>query len=358
MMNQRASNAEIGSNSLNPIENGLLPTRDESPQSLGGPSAVSSMPSQYNQGRSGWWMLTSVPCQPVPAVATNQVALRRNGVPQLTTEKAKAFEIFKQGYPAGDWIDSQKSLLKTKYGEAKALGEKANGYRNEIKTLKARLQSETMDDEAAQQLRITVVDLSTKYKGAYEQLKDLKSEIEHLQHLLEQARLRLTRDFEYWYVNVYLATESPPSQASSDSSSMDVHNVPDFHANVRASDSTLQLGSNYDSRRYMQQDVDSRGRIEESKIPSTSKIGNTIGTTFLEASSMKQPVTEEEPRSRRLEAYNSHTIAPTIICCPSTSILPISRHPACRLRTRPLVHSHLSPRYVRIDLPPQIPITP
>jgi hypothetical protein len=31
----------------------------------------------------------------------------------------------------------------------------------------------------------------------------MKIEIEHLQHLLEQARTRLTRDFEYWYVNVY-----------------------------------------------------------------------------------------------------------------------------------------------------------
>ena len=29
-------------------------------------------------------------------------------------------------------------------------------------------------------------------------------EIEHLQHLLEHARIRLTRDFEHWYVHVYL----------------------------------------------------------------------------------------------------------------------------------------------------------
>ena len=48
------------------------------------------------------------------------------------TEKAKAFEIFKNGYPAGSWIDGQKALLKTKYTEAKSVGEKANNYRNEI----------------------------------------------------------------------------------------------------------------------------------------------------------------------------------------------------------------------------------
>ena len=41
---------------------------------------------------------------------------------------------------------------------------------------------------------------------SYSQLKELKMEIEHLQHLLEHARTRLTRDFEHWYVHVYLET--------------------------------------------------------------------------------------------------------------------------------------------------------
>ena len=50
----------------------------------------------------------------------------------------------------------------------------------------------------------------------------MKIEIEHLQHLLgtsrlvyriEQARLRLTRDFEHWYVSVYLSTVEPEQAA-------------------------------------------------------------------------------------------------------------------------------------------------
>jgi hypothetical protein len=45
--------------------------------------------------------------------------------------------------------------------------------------------------------------LIVSYKESYTQLKDLKTEIEHLQHLLEAARKRLTRDFEHWYENVY-----------------------------------------------------------------------------------------------------------------------------------------------------------
>jgi hypothetical protein len=43
---------------------------------------------------------------------------------------------------------------------------------------------------------------------SYGQLKESKIEIEHLQHLLEHARTRLTRDFEHWYVHVYLETPS------------------------------------------------------------------------------------------------------------------------------------------------------
>jgi|EP00665_Eupelagonemidae_sp_cell47_P009083 hypothetical protein len=37
------------------------------------------------------------------------------------------------------------------------------------------------------------------YKEGFGQLKELKSEIEHLQHLLEQSRRRLQSDFENWY---------------------------------------------------------------------------------------------------------------------------------------------------------------
>ncbi|KAI9143508.1 hypothetical protein BKA69DRAFT_135809 [Paraphysoderma sedebokerense] len=40
----------------------------------------------------------------------------------------------------------------------------------------------------------------TRYKAAYQLLKDLKIEIEHLQHLLENARIKLQKDFEAWWI--------------------------------------------------------------------------------------------------------------------------------------------------------------
>jgi hypothetical protein len=37
----------------------------------------------------------------------------------------------------------------------------------------------------------------------------MKVEIEHLQHLLEQGRIRMTRDFEAWFIEVYVGPERP-----------------------------------------------------------------------------------------------------------------------------------------------------
>ncbi|KAJ3222748.1 Kinesin- protein 6 [Clydaea vesicula] len=122
----------------------------------------------------------------------------------LTADKAKAFEIFKSGYPAGSWIDGQKLLLKQKYVEAKSLGEKANAMRNEIKILKGKLAVEESNEEEKEVFKDQMTSVVSKYKISYQQLKDMKIEIEHLHHLLDQARLRLTRDFEHWFQSVYM----------------------------------------------------------------------------------------------------------------------------------------------------------
>ncbi len=54
---------------------------------------------------------------------------------QFSTEKARAFELFKRSYPASEWIDSQKQTLKVKYTEAKRLGEQAHSLRNEMSNI-------------------------------------------------------------------------------------------------------------------------------------------------------------------------------------------------------------------------------
>ena len=93
------------------------------------------------------------------------------------------------------------------------------------------------DDKEA--LRIVLSERISQYRGAYQQLKDLKLEIEHLQHLLEQARHRLTRDFEHWYINVYLATQEPISSEENEMDSAS-HSRPQMPIN---SLTTLSVGA-------------------------------------------------------------------------------------------------------------------
>lgn len=37
------------------------------------------------------------------------------------------------------------------------------------------------------------------YKSTFESLKGLKTEIEHLQHLLQKSKIKLQRDFQEWW---------------------------------------------------------------------------------------------------------------------------------------------------------------
>ena len=40
-----------------------------------------------------------------------------------------------------------------------------------------------------------------RYKETFNRLRTLKSEIEHLQHLLEKAKVKLMKDFELWWAD-------------------------------------------------------------------------------------------------------------------------------------------------------------
>ncbi|KAJ3243274.1 Kinesin- protein 6 [Chytriomyces hyalinus] len=133
-------------------------------------------------------------------------------IPRLTTDMAKLFEAFKAEYPGSQWIEDQKAALKTKYTEAKKLGELANSLRIGIKHIKDKLaEPDTGDPQiirAKQELRESITNKVSEYKAAYQNLKDMKLEIDHMEHLLEQARLRLSRAFEQWHDEVHVPTSS------------------------------------------------------------------------------------------------------------------------------------------------------
>lgn len=119
----------------------------------------------------------------------------------LDEEKLAAFEEFRKQYPKTQWIEEQKALIKSKYAEAKAFGEKANQARTLIKELKVRLsvQVTDYDDNRAQDghsaLKEEVALAAADYKRYYQRLKELKVEIEHLQIILDRARQQMTDEF-------------------------------------------------------------------------------------------------------------------------------------------------------------------
>jgi len=43
------------------------------------------------------------------------------------------------------------------------------------------------------------MNFSHSFKVLYGQLKDMKTEIEHVQHLLEKAKVQMQKDFETWW---------------------------------------------------------------------------------------------------------------------------------------------------------------
>ena len=70
--------------------------------------------------------------QQSPNQQTAQKPTLKTSIPKLTTEKAQAFEIFKESYPATGWIEDKKAILKGMYSDAKKMGENAQSLRNEI----------------------------------------------------------------------------------------------------------------------------------------------------------------------------------------------------------------------------------
>ncbi|KAI9159555.1 hypothetical protein H9P43_008895 [Blastocladiella emersonii ATCC 22665] len=139
-----------------------------------------------------------------PAVAALQPA-----------DKQVLLEAFKATYAPMASIEAQKAELKECYARAKALGQTAHRLREEIKHAKDKLSClrnnlDPSSDSAAAvscrdlieaeeaKLRGAIADRTAQYKAQFGELKQLKLEIEHMQHLLDKAKLQLNRDFAAW----------------------------------------------------------------------------------------------------------------------------------------------------------------
>ena len=113
-------------------------------------------------------------------------------------------------------IEENKAMLKDKYDEAKGLGAAVNSSRAKINKLKAHIEqirveramhglsaepgAQEAPDPEEDKYKATIELEKEAYKANFNRLKELKTEIEHLQLLLEQSRKRLQKDFDGWFL--------------------------------------------------------------------------------------------------------------------------------------------------------------
>ncbi|NXE48574.1 KIF6 protein, partial [Casuarius casuarius] len=127
----------------------------------------------------------------------------------------EAFEVFKRDHADSITVEDNKQLLRQRFAEAKSLGEKVNELRNKINHLKGEITqrhiqkaalavagaSEELNklDPIEEKLRAQIEEEKKSYKTMFNRLKGLKVEIEHLQLLMEKAKVKLQKDFEVWW---------------------------------------------------------------------------------------------------------------------------------------------------------------
>ncbi|XP_071995860.1 kinesin-like protein KIF6 isoform X2 [Engystomops pustulosus] len=154
------------------------------------------------------------PHSSTPPTATRTSALHRK-TEEMSLGRQEAFEIFKRDYPGRVHIEDNKVLLKQRFAEAKSLGEEVNNVRRRINELKAAVEQRRMQqaargvssiiqeanecDPEEEELRAQMEAEKKRYKERFTRLKSLKTEIEHLQLLLEKSKIRLQKEFQEWW---------------------------------------------------------------------------------------------------------------------------------------------------------------
>ncbi|KAM8914957.1 kinesin-like protein KIF6 isoform 5-T5 [Spinachia spinachia] len=151
----------------------------------------------------------------IPANHGGAVQFRKRD-PQLSIGKQEAFETFIRDHEDRVTIDDNKELLKQRSVEARRTGEKLSQAKNRINELKKQLalqrrhraalsvtencpEVEAEVDPVEENLCKHIEQEKKFYKCSIGSLKALRTEIEHLQLLLERAKVKLQRDFHKWW---------------------------------------------------------------------------------------------------------------------------------------------------------------
>ncbi|XP_058437397.1 kinesin-like protein KIF6 isoform X3 [Marmota monax] len=149
---------------------------------------------------------------------------------EMSLGRQEAFEIFKRDHADSVTIDDNKQILKQRFSEAKALGESINEARSKIGHLKEEITRRHIQQVALgvsenvafpstpdqeDRLRSQLEEEKRRYKIMFTRLKALKVEIEHLQLLMDKAKVKLQKEFEAWWAEeaTHLQVDSPAANS-------------------------------------------------------------------------------------------------------------------------------------------------
>lgn len=147
--------------------------------------------------------------QEVNALITGPIACTAEDL----ADRARAFDMFRKSYRKNEAMEENRALLKDKYARGKELGNEVNESRNGIKSFTNKIEQirkenamrglvdpngEVLKTPEEEELQLKVNKLKMRYQEQYNELKELKAEIERIQNLLERSRERMQKDFESW----------------------------------------------------------------------------------------------------------------------------------------------------------------
>ncbi|XP_045642251.1 kinesin-like protein KIF6 isoform X4 [Ursus americanus] len=210
---------------------------------------------------------------------------------EMSLGRQEAFEIFKRDHTDSVTIEDNKQILKQRFSEAKALGESINETRSKIGRLKEEITQRHMQQVALgisentampskpdlleEKLRSQLEEEKIRYKQMFMRLKALKVEIEHLQLLMDKAKVKLQKEFEAWW------TEEATSLQVNSPAVNSFNHVKSFPQTPESQQERSQLASN-------KSDVNAR-KILPSPYPIPQSREHSSTSASLEGSTPERP---------------------------------------------------------------------
>nr|KAF6341392.1 kinesin family member 6 [Myotis myotis] len=180
-------------------------------------------------------LLPSAPTQAQDATTfglRSSLLQRKTGMrEEMSLGRQEAFEIFKRDHADSVTIEDNKQILKQRFSEAKSLGENINEARSKIGHLKEaitqrhlqraalgvteNMPAPAVPDLHEEKLRSQLEEEKRRYKTMFTRLKALKVEIEHLQLLMDRAKVKLQKEFEAWWAAEASSLQADPPAGNS-----------------------------------------------------------------------------------------------------------------------------------------------